>query len=155
MEYSNNHYIPQFILRRFGTKINRYNIETGEIRVKGSIINAFSGKNIYPEWLEHKFADLESKIANLIDNKILNADKVVTISRAENMLIKKFFAAATLRVPDASIFSKKHLEDETFLSMVNPMKITRLEHLRLFWNLIRLKIYTNIHKLHMRRANGF
>ena len=46
-------------------------------------------KKIYPEWLELKFRDLESKIANLIDNKILNAKDVVTLTRKENWLIKK------------------------------------------------------------------
>lgn len=41
MAYSNNHYVPQFIQRRFGDKINRFNVQTGEIKVKGSILNAF------------------------------------------------------------------------------------------------------------------
>ena len=52
-EPKRHHYIPQFILRRFGDKLNRYNVKTEEIKVKGSIINSFSAKNIYPEWLEH------------------------------------------------------------------------------------------------------
>ena len=102
MAYSNNHYVPQFIQRRFGDKINRYNVQTGEIKVKGSILNAFSGKNIYPEWLEHMFSKLEAKMATLIDKKILNADKVVTITREDNLLIKKFFTVAMLRVPESS-----------------------------------------------------
>ena len=46
MAYSNNHYVPQFIQRRFGDKINRYNVQTGEIKVKESILNAFSGNCI-------------------------------------------------------------------------------------------------------------
>lgn len=81
MACSNNHYVPQFIQRRFGDKINRYNVQTGKIKVKESILNAFSGKNIYPEWLEHMFSELEAKMATLIYKKILNADKVVTIAR--------------------------------------------------------------------------
>jgi len=44
--YSNSRYVPQFIQRRFGDKINRYNVQTDEIKVKGSILNAFAGKNI-------------------------------------------------------------------------------------------------------------
>ena len=88
MAYDNNHYVPQFILRRFGDKLNRYNVKTGDIKNKGSIINAFSGKNIYPEWLEHMLSDLESRIANLIDNKILNVSNKVTITRTDNLEFK-------------------------------------------------------------------
>lgn len=112
MAYDNNHYVPQFILRRFGDKLNRYNVKTGDIKIKGSIINAFSEKNIYPEWLEHMLSDLESRIANLIDNKILNASNKVTITRADNWLIKKFFAIAMLRVPESSLLTIKHLDSE-------------------------------------------
>lgn len=115
MAYSNNHYVPQFILRRFGNKINRYNIHSGEVRIKGSTINAFSEKNIYPEWLEHMFQNLESRIATLIDTKILNAKDTVTITRADNWLIKQFFTIATLRVPDSSLRAKKHLDTEESL----------------------------------------
>lgn len=117
MAYSNNHYVPQFIQRRFGDKINRYNVQTGEIKVKGSILNAFSGKNIYPEWLEHMFSELEAKMATLIDKKILNADKVVTITREDNLLIKKFFTIAMLRVPESSLLTIKHLDSEERLKM--------------------------------------
>ncbi len=117
MEYSNNHYVPQFIQRRFGNKINRYNVQTGEIKVKGSILNSFAGKNIYPEWLEHMFSDLEAKIARLIDKKILKADKQVTLTREENLLIKKFFTVAMLRVPESSLLTIKHLDTEERLKL--------------------------------------
>lgn len=115
LPYSNNHYVPQFILRRFGNKINRYNVETGEVKVKGSTINAFSQKDIYPEWLEKMLSKLESKMATLIDKKILNAEGVVTITREDNWLIKKFFTIATLRVPDSSLMTIKHLDSEESL----------------------------------------
>ena len=46
MAYSNNHYIPQFILRRFDNKINRYNVKSGEVIVKDPTLNAFSEKNL-------------------------------------------------------------------------------------------------------------
>lgn len=110
MAYENNHYVPQFILRRFGDKINRYNIETGEVRIKRSLTNSFSSKKIYPEWLEHMFSSLEARVAHLIDNKILKTNDTVTLSREENWLLKKFFAIATLRVPDINISSIRHLD---------------------------------------------
>lgn len=110
MAYSNNHYVPQFILRRFGTKINRYNVKTGEFKCKTSTINAFSDKDIYPEWLELLLGTIESKIADLIDKKVLTASSNVTITRKENWLIKKFFAIETLRVPGSSLYSVRHLD---------------------------------------------
>lgn len=110
--YENNHYVPQFILRRFGEKINRYNVQTYEFKCKGSTINAFSKKNLYPAWLEKMFCDIEARMANLIDNKILKATSEVVLTRKENWLIKKFFTIATLRVTDSILFSVKHLDSE-------------------------------------------
>lgn len=115
MAYENNHYVPQFILRRFGEKLNRYNVETGDIKCKGSLINAFSAKNIYPQWLEKMLGDLESRMANLIDNKVLKEKETVNLSKEDNWLIKKFFTIATLRVPDTSIKTMKHLDTEESL----------------------------------------
>ena len=110
MPYENNHYIPRFILRRFGDRINRFNLETGEFKCKGSLWKAFSSKNIYPEWLEHMLSDLETRMANLIDAKVLKAEGMVTLIRSDNWLIKKFFTVATLRVPESSLMSKRHLD---------------------------------------------
>lgn len=124
MAYENNHYIPQFILRRFGNKINRYNLDTGEVKIKGSTMNAFSKNKIYPEWLEKKLGELESKIANLIDNKILKADGEIILTREENILIKKFFTVATLRIPDSSFFTKKHNEPEESLKKQGFKEVT-------------------------------
>ena len=115
MAYDNNHYVPQLVLRRFGNKINRYNVKTGEVKIKGRLEASFSKKNIYPEWLEHKLTYLESKFATLIDNKILKAKDMVTLTREDNVLVKKFFAIATLRVPDSSLFFKRHLDSEEHL----------------------------------------
>ncbi len=126
-EYENNHYIPQFILRRFGSKINRYNVLTGKIICKGSTLNAFSEKKIYPEWLEKMLSDLESRIANLIDNKVLKVDDNVSITREENWLIKKYFTVATLRVPDTYIRTVKHIDKEQYFEMMG-MKEKKIEN---------------------------
>ena len=117
MAYSNNHYVPQFILRRFGNKINRFNVKTGEIKIKGSTTNAFSDEKIYQKKKKKMLGGLESRIANLIDNKVLRANGEVVLTRADNILIKKFFTIATLRIPDSSLFNQKHLESEESLKM--------------------------------------
>ena len=104
-----NHYVPQFILRRYGNKINKYNVKEGRFILKGSIQTAFSKKDIYPDELEEKFSKLESTFARLIDNKILKNNNEIILNRNEIWLIKKFFTVASLRVP-ASINGPKNLD---------------------------------------------
>lgn len=112
MTYQNNHYVPQLILRRFGNKINRFNLETKEVRIKGSTKSAFFVKNLYPEWLELMLGDFESRIAYFIDTKILNAEKTITLKRAEAFMIKKFFTIEMLRVPESTLYYAKNCEKE-------------------------------------------
>ena len=105
----NNHYVPQFIMRRYGDKINRYNVKDGRYIVKGSKLNAFVEKGLYPNELEIELSQLESNFANLLDKKILNASEQIILTREELWLIKKFFAVALLRVP-ASLFGPRNLD---------------------------------------------
>ena len=76
----NNHYVPQFIMRRYGDKINRYNVKDGRYIVKGSKLNAFVEKGLYPNELEIKLSQLESNFANLLDKKILNASEQIILT---------------------------------------------------------------------------
>lgn len=48
-EYENNHYVPRLVLRRYGNKINKYNLKKKDYIVAGNIKSAFSEKNLYPE----------------------------------------------------------------------------------------------------------
>ena len=105
----NNHYIPQFIMRRYGDKINRYNVKDGRYIVKGSKLNAFVEKGLYPNELETKLIRLESDFANLLDKKILNASEQIILTREDLWMIKKFFAVALLRVP-ASLYGPRNLD---------------------------------------------
>lgn len=102
-EYENNHYVPQLILRRYGEKINRYNLKTKEYIPYGNIKSCFKEKNLYPLDLELKLRDIESKFADLLNNKILNATDEIILYRHEIALIKKFLVLQTFRVPDALV----------------------------------------------------
>lgn len=101
MAYENNHYVPQLILRKYGTKINRYNLKTKEYLPSKSIKRSFSANKLYPVDLEKKLNTVEASFANLLNKKILKADKKLILSRDEIALIKKFLVLQTFRVPDA------------------------------------------------------
>ena len=101
MKYENNHYVPQLILRKYGTKINRYNLKTKEYFINKNIEKSFSVKNLYPKDLEKKLSKVECEFARLLNNKILSAEKKVILFRDEIALIKKFLVLQTFRVPDA------------------------------------------------------
>lgn len=97
--YENNHYVPQLILRRYATKINRYNIKTKKLFINGSTKNAFCEKKLYPEDIEILLSKLESKFANVLDNKILKAKDIVVLSREDLNLIKRFLVVLQMRTP--------------------------------------------------------
>lgn len=99
--YENNHYVPQLILRRYGTKINRYNIKTKELFINGSTRNAFCEKKLYPEEIEILLSKLESEFANVLDNKILKAKDKIVLLRAELNLIKRFLVVLQMRTPSS------------------------------------------------------
>lgn len=99
--YENNHYVPQLILRRYGTKINRYNIKTKELFINGSTKNAFCEKKLYPEDIEILLSKLESEFANILDKKILKAKDKIVLSRADLNLIKRFLVVLQMRTPSS------------------------------------------------------
>lgn len=68
----NNHYIPQFIMRRYEDKINRYNVKDGRYVVKKPKLNVFVEKGLYPNELEFRLSRLESGFANHIEQKGIN-----------------------------------------------------------------------------------
>ncbi len=99
--YENNHYVPQLILRRYGTKINRYNIKTKELFINGSTKNAFCEKKLYPEDVEILLGKLESEFTNVLDNKVLKAKDKIVLSRSELNLIKRFLVVLQMRTPSS------------------------------------------------------
>lgn len=98
-EYSNNHYVPQLILRRYNEKINVYNSKEKMLYEKKNIEKAFSGKNIYPREIELMLQKVEGPFGNFLNNKLLKAESEITLTRKEIDLIKKFLMILQLRSP--------------------------------------------------------
>ena len=101
MAYENNHYIPQFVLRQFGERINVYNVKDGSLLSGQRTDHIFSERKIYPADLEQDIGyKLEAPFAKLFHNKLMNGncgDKIV-LTRKELQLMKRFFLLETLRV---------------------------------------------------------
>ena len=114
-EYENNHYVPQLILRRFGSKINLFNVKTGEIRYKRSTLNMFNEKKLYPVELENKLGLFESNIANLLDKKILIDSNEVSLTRTEIWQLVQFACISMIRTPNSYKRLKIKQEDRNKL----------------------------------------
>jgi len=98
----NNHYVPQFILRNFGDRINIFNIRTQGYSPNRNPKSIFCRKGIYSDKLESKLNNkLEVLTADLINKKILNTKGDITLTRKELLLLKRFFVIGMLRSPDA------------------------------------------------------
>ncbi len=131
MAYENNHFVPRLVLRRYGNKLNYFDIKNSTFKTGRRIEDVFSFKNLYPLDLELRLKDIESRFGDLLNNKILNADKELVLTRKELTLIKKFLIIEMFRVPDALVehpnakdskefskglygFEEKIVEGETF-----------------------------------------
>ncbi len=113
MSEQNNHYVPQFLLKRFGEKINVYNLSTGVLSMRKRPDKVFCSNGLYENELEHLFnSNAESKVANLLSNKVLSAENEITLNREEIWLLKKFMAIEQLRSPDTKNYI--HHEREYF-----------------------------------------
>ena len=101
MAYENNHYVPQFILRQFGERINVYNVKVGSLLSGQRTDRVFSERKIYPANLEQDIGyKLEAPFAKLFHSKLMSGkcgDKIV-LTRKEIRLMKRFFLLETLRV---------------------------------------------------------
>lgn len=101
LAYEKNHYIPQFILRQFGERINIYNVKDGSLLSRQRTDHIFSERKIYPADLEQDIDyKLEAPFAKLFHSKLMSGkcgDKIV-LTRKEIRLMKRFFLLETLRV---------------------------------------------------------
>ena len=100
MAYKNNHFVPQLILRRFGEEISTYNIKTGEYRDRQQTAEVFSKYEFYPIELEIEFGQVESRFANILNQKLLKAESrgEVELTRKELNIVKKFLLLEQMRV---------------------------------------------------------
>ncbi len=116
-EFSNNHYVPRFILRKFSDKISTYNFKTGELIENQKCEKVFAEQNIYPTELEKQFnTHIESNFANILNNKILKSDTICELNRKENHIVKKFLLIAQMRSLDSEnyLFAEKTMMPKFF-----------------------------------------
>ena len=112
MSQQNNHYVPQFLLKRFGEKINVYDVKSAVLTMRKRPDKVFCSNGLYEDELEHLFnVNAESKVANLLFNKILTDEAEVTLNIEELLLLKKFFAIEQLRTPDSKLYIRHERED--------------------------------------------
>lgn len=101
-----NHYIPQFIINRFSTAVNVFNLNTTEIREKRPSNKIFFTKNIYTDEVEVSLnQNLEAAFSSLMKNKLLDEEEI-TIDRLELGLIKKYMFITSVRSQDLDYFCK-------------------------------------------------
>lgn len=111
MKQQNNHYVPQFLLKRFGEKINVYDVKSAVLTMRKKPDKVFCLNGLYEDELESLFnSNAESKVANLLLNKILTEETEVALSREELLLLKKFFAIEQLRTPNMNAYIRHERE---------------------------------------------
>ncbi len=114
MEQQKNHYVPQFLLKRFGEKINTYDLKSAVLTMRKRPDKVFYVKGLYEEALESLFnKNAERKVRDLLFDKILDETDEIILSRRDILLLKKFLAIEQLRVPDTLSYIKherKHFE---------------------------------------------
>ena len=124
MSQQNNHYVPQFLLKRFGEKINVYDVKSAVLTMRKRPDKVFCSNGLYEDELEHLFnVNAESKVANLLFNKILTEEAEVSLDREELLLLKKFFAIEQLRTPDSKLYIRHERE---YFEKASPEYLERL-----------------------------
>ena len=99
-----NHYIPQFIINRFSTAVNVFNLDTTEIREKRPSNKIFFTKNIYTDDVEVSLnRNLETPFSSLLKSKLLKEGEI-RIDRLELGLIKKYMFVTSVRSQDLDHF---------------------------------------------------
>lgn len=101
MAYSNNHFVPRLILRRYKERLSVYNIRTGELKENNKLEDIFSEQKLYDEDIEIKLGqNVESPFANILTQKILKAEvgEEIELTRKELNIIKKFLLTEQMRV---------------------------------------------------------
>lgn len=93
-----SHYVPRLILRKFSDHLCLYNIQTGELRENIVPERAYALEDLYDKNTEQKLnKKIESQFGNLLSNVILKADREISLTRNQLLVIKKFLLVSILR----------------------------------------------------------
>ena len=101
-----NHYVSQFIIKRFSNAISIFDVHTGKIDESKRPHKVFYKEDLYDEEIEKLFnSNTESRVANILDNKILVEGEVV-LTRAELETLKCYMLICSVRNQSKSYFCK-------------------------------------------------
>lgn len=102
-----NHYIPQFIIKKFSKAINVFYFETKELRENRPSEKVFFEKDIYDDEVEKSLnINLESTFSNLVTDKLLKEKDDIILTRKELLLVKKYMLVSSIRAQ-----GKEHFRD--------------------------------------------
>lgn len=101
-----NHYVSQFIIRRFSNAINVFDVHTGRIDESKRPHKVFYKENIYDEEIEKLVNfNIESRVSNILNNKILVEGKIV-LTRKELETLKSYMLICSVRTQTESSFCR-------------------------------------------------
>ena len=99
-----NHYVSQFIIRRFSNAINVFDVHTGRIDESKRPHKVFYKDDIYDEEIEKLFNfNIESRVSTILDNKIL-VDGDVVLTRTELETLKRYMLICSVRTQSEDQF---------------------------------------------------
>lgn len=102
-----NHYVSQLIIKRFSKAVTTFDMQTRRIIEKRQAAKIFYEHDIYDTEIEKKLAhDLEQPFAQLLDEKIINTDSVIKLTRKDLYLLKKFLLLDSVRTYEPEAFEK-------------------------------------------------
>lgn len=100
-----NHYVSQFVIRRFSDAINIFDVHNGKIDESKRPQKVFYQEDIFDEETEKLFNYVESRVANIISQKILAKEKV-ELTRKELILLKRYMLICSVRTQSPEFFCK-------------------------------------------------
>lgn len=93
----NNHYVSKLVIKRFSKALNAFDIHTGKITENKNPDKVFAKKGIIDDDIEKIMnVNIESRVANIIDQKIADKDSVV-ITRDELFVLKRYMLINSIR----------------------------------------------------------
>ena len=99
-----NHYVSQLIIKRFAPKVTTFDTQEKILIENRQAHKIFYKKDIYDNNIEKKLAfELEQPFAKLLDEKILNTNKII-LTRKELYLLKQFLLLDSVRTYDSESF---------------------------------------------------
>ena len=99
-----NHYVSQFIIRRFSNAINVFDVHTGRIDESKRPHKVFYKDDIYDEEIEKLVNfNIESRVSNILNNKILVEGDVV-LTRTELETLKRYMLICSVRTQSEDQF---------------------------------------------------